>query len=193
MLRKEDWMMIQALKKRGVYQTDIAAELGVHPKTVSRALKRDGPPEGKRRRRGSKLDPYKAQVDQLLAVGVVGERRRLAAHRDAVQPPFHVKRLGVGQVVDRARQHVASLAIAVAGAHPATDPGHRLLVGRVGVAVGSCRSCPGRSPTGSSCCPVRCSCKWSGSWPPRAGQAGCRQPVQRVIGVGVAFGCGVEF
>ena len=44
MLRKEDWMMIKALKKRGVYQTDIAAELGVHLKTVSRALKRGGPP-----------------------------------------------------------------------------------------------------------------------------------------------------
>jgi transposase len=41
--------------------------LGVHPKTVSRALKRGGPPAGKRGRRGSKLDPYKAQVDQLLA------------------------------------------------------------------------------------------------------------------------------
>lgn len=70
MLRKEDYAVIKALKKRGVYHSDIAAELGVHPKTVGRALKRDGPPEGTRRRRGSKLDPYKAQVDQLLADGV---------------------------------------------------------------------------------------------------------------------------
>lgn len=70
MLRKEDYAVIKSLKKRGVYHTDIAAELGVHPKTVSRALKRNGPPTGKRRRRGSKLDPYKAQVDQLLADGV---------------------------------------------------------------------------------------------------------------------------
>lgn len=70
MLRKEDWIVIKALKKRGVYQADIAAELGIHPKTVSRALKRDGPPEGKRRQRGSKLAPYKGQVDQLLADGV---------------------------------------------------------------------------------------------------------------------------
>ena len=69
MLRKEDYAVIKALKKRGVYHSDIAAELGIHPKTVSRALKRDGPPTGKRRRRGSKLDPYKAQVDQLLADG----------------------------------------------------------------------------------------------------------------------------
>ena len=70
MLRKEDYAVIKALKKRGVYHTDIAIELGVHPKTVSRALKRDGPPAGKRQRRGSKLDPYKTQVDQLLADGV---------------------------------------------------------------------------------------------------------------------------
>jgi transposase len=70
MLRKEDFAVMKALKKRGVYQVDIAAELGVHPKTVSRALKRDGPPVGKRQQRGSKLDPYKEQIDQLLAEGV---------------------------------------------------------------------------------------------------------------------------
>lgn len=37
MLRKEDFAVIKALKKRDVYVKDIAAELGVHPKTVSRA------------------------------------------------------------------------------------------------------------------------------------------------------------
>lgn len=42
MLRKEDYAVIKALKKRGVYHSDIAAELGIHPRTVSRALKRDG-------------------------------------------------------------------------------------------------------------------------------------------------------
>lgn len=70
MLRKEDWAVIKALKKRGVYQKDIAVELGVHPRTVKRALEREGVPTGKRPRRGSKLDPYKAKVDQLLSEGV---------------------------------------------------------------------------------------------------------------------------
>ncbi|MCA1598181.1 MAG: hypothetical protein LC769_04035, partial [Chloroflexi bacterium] len=42
----------------------------IHPKTVSRALQRDGAPVPQRARRGSKLDPYKTQVDQLLADGV---------------------------------------------------------------------------------------------------------------------------
>jgi transposase len=66
----EDFVMIQALVKRGVYLCDIAEELGVHPKTVRRALDRGGPPERKRRRRGRLLAPYLASVDQLLSEGV---------------------------------------------------------------------------------------------------------------------------
>ena len=62
--------MIKALKKRGVYVKDIAAELGVHPKTVSRALERGSAPAPKRKHRNSKLDPYKGQIDQLLQEGV---------------------------------------------------------------------------------------------------------------------------
>ena len=42
MIRKEEFVVIQTLHKRGVYQKDIAEELQVHPKTVSRALKRPG-------------------------------------------------------------------------------------------------------------------------------------------------------
>ena len=70
MLRMEDYIVIKALKERGVYQKDIAEELGVHPKTVSRALRREGAPERKRKKRGSKLDPYKPLIDELLAAGV---------------------------------------------------------------------------------------------------------------------------
>ena len=70
MLTKEDYAVIKALSKRGVYQKDIAVELGVHPKTISRALKRGGVPTPPRPRRTSKLDPFKPLVDQLLADGV---------------------------------------------------------------------------------------------------------------------------
>lgn len=70
MLSKEDFAVIKALKKRGVYNKDIATELNVHPKTVSRALKRGGPPQQKRKKRGSKLDPYKAKIDKLLSENV---------------------------------------------------------------------------------------------------------------------------
>ena len=71
MLRREDWLMIQAKRQNGLYIKDIAAELGVHARTVRRALKRSGAPSGKRpRARRSKLDPYKATVDRLLAENV---------------------------------------------------------------------------------------------------------------------------
>lgn len=70
MLRKEDFAVIKALHKRGVYQKDIAVELGVHPKTVSRAIARGDSPGQSRKPRSSKLDPFKEQVDQLLADGV---------------------------------------------------------------------------------------------------------------------------
>jgi transposase len=70
MLNKEDYVVIKSLKGRGVYLKDIAEELGVHPKTVSRALKRGGAPNKMRKKRGSKLNPYKAKVDRLLKEGV---------------------------------------------------------------------------------------------------------------------------
>jgi transposase len=66
----EDFVMIQALVKRGVYQTDIAEQLGVHPKTVRRALRRGGPPARTRQRRSTLLDPYLGTVDQFLVDGV---------------------------------------------------------------------------------------------------------------------------
>lgn len=74
MLRKEDFAVIKSLNQHGVYQKDIASELGVHPRTVSRALKRDGAPRRERKRSGSKLEPYQAKIDQLLSEGVWNAR-----------------------------------------------------------------------------------------------------------------------
>jgi transposase len=71
MLKKGDWMDIKAQSERGVYQKDIAASLGVHPRTVRRARKRGGPPSGKRPRpKWLKLEAYKGLIDQLLSEGV---------------------------------------------------------------------------------------------------------------------------
>lgn len=70
MLRKEDLAVIKSLHQRGVYQKDIAAELGVHPRTVSRALNREDEPKPERKRSGSKLEPYQAKIDELLKAGV---------------------------------------------------------------------------------------------------------------------------
>lgn len=70
MIGKEEYAVIKSLEKRGVYQKDIASELGVHPRTVSRALKRGRAPQRERKKRSSKLDEYKVKVDQLLSDGV---------------------------------------------------------------------------------------------------------------------------
>jgi transposase len=74
MIGKEDFAVIQSLHQRGVYQKDIAVELNVHPKTVSRALQRQGGPERERVKRGSKLDAHKEQVDRLLSEDVWNAR-----------------------------------------------------------------------------------------------------------------------
>jgi transposase len=70
MLRKEDFVEIQARAKAGVYQRDIAAQVGVHPKTVSRALKRGAAPAGPRRDQWIKIRPYADAIHGLLAEGV---------------------------------------------------------------------------------------------------------------------------
>jgi len=99
MLKKEDWMEIKAKVEHGVYVKDIAAELGVHPKTVSRALKRGGTPSGKRPgARGSMLDSFKPAIDEMLKAGVwngavilrkleeMGYRGKTTIIRDYIRP-----------------------------------------------------------------------------------------------------------
>lgn len=71
MIRKEEYMKIVVLHEQGMYQKDIAEELGVHPKTVSRALQRQGAPvRASSSAEVSKLSAYKGQIDQLLSSGV---------------------------------------------------------------------------------------------------------------------------
>src|SRR4029453_2311759 len=60
----EDFMTIQALVRRGVYLCDIAEQLGVHPRTIRRALQRGGAPPRGGGRPGSLLDPSPPQGRQ---------------------------------------------------------------------------------------------------------------------------------
>ena len=52
MLKRGDYLRIQQKHDDGMYIKDIAGELGVHPKTVSWALKRGGAPSGNGRESG---------------------------------------------------------------------------------------------------------------------------------------------
>ncbi len=71
MLRKEDFMIIETQIQKGIYQKDVAEQMGVHPKTVSRALKRGGAPSGRKKHmQNGKLEPYKPMIDDLLKEGV---------------------------------------------------------------------------------------------------------------------------
>jgi len=91
-------MMIQALAQRGLYLCDIAKQVGVHPRTVRRALARGGAPAPRPSRRGSRLDPYRADIDRLLAENVwnavvifrelqaKGYTGRLSILRDYIRP-----------------------------------------------------------------------------------------------------------
>ena len=70
MISKEDFAVMKSLEQRGIYLKDIAAELGVHPRTVKRALERGSAPVRERKKCTSKLDAYKARVDELMSKGV---------------------------------------------------------------------------------------------------------------------------
>ena len=70
MLRKEDFMMIHTVAQSGLYLCDIAKQVGVHPRTVRRALAWGGAPTPRSSRRCSRLDPYRADIDRLLAEDV---------------------------------------------------------------------------------------------------------------------------
>ena len=57
MMTREDYLMITERRRQGVYIKDIAAELGIHPKTVRRALQRGGePPRRAKRRRSNSVN-----------------------------------------------------------------------------------------------------------------------------------------
>src|SRR5690554_1381346 len=71
MLSREDFLMIRQHHQRGAHPVDIAHQIGCSERTVRRHLTREEAPTGRPARpRGSKLDPYKPIIDQLLADNV---------------------------------------------------------------------------------------------------------------------------
>lgn len=71
MQSREDFHMIKQLRHQGVYIVDIAHRIGCSERTVRRYLALPAPPSGKPQKpRVSKLDPFKAYIDELLAQNV---------------------------------------------------------------------------------------------------------------------------
>ena len=71
MLSREDYYMIKQMHEQGIFQVDIAQRLGCSTKTVQRYLALPAPRTGKPKvARVSKLERYKAFIDQQLAVNI---------------------------------------------------------------------------------------------------------------------------
>lgn len=67
MQSREDFHMIKQLRSQGAYIVDIAHQIGCSERTVRRYLALPAPLTGKPRPpRGSKLDPFKSYIDELL-------------------------------------------------------------------------------------------------------------------------------
>jgi transposase len=61
-----EWAEIRALASDGVSQRQIAKRLGVHRRTVARALAADAPPRYVRAPAGSQLDPLMPAIERVL-------------------------------------------------------------------------------------------------------------------------------
>jgi len=70
LIRDVDYLDMKAMHEAGMSAVDIGLKLGYSDKTIRKWIKRDGPPRYTRRRRPSKLDPYKDYIMGRMADGV---------------------------------------------------------------------------------------------------------------------------
>lgn len=84
MLRSGTVIRLHELKACGKSIREIARETGYSRNTIRKYLRADGIPESRlRKKRKSKLDPYKSMLDQCLAKGIFNCEvlyRRLKEH-----------------------------------------------------------------------------------------------------------------
>jgi transposase len=82
MIQGEAWYMIRELLREGLSLTEIARRTGCDRKTIRKIRDARGhPAPQERRKRGSKLDPYKPYLSQRATVGVLNAVKLLAEVR----------------------------------------------------------------------------------------------------------------
>jgi transposase len=106
MLRQMERSAIQVMAKRGKSQRQIAQELGRSRTTIARVLHEpvDQPPTKRRRR--SKVETYRAQIERWLGEGLTTVRMVELARADPVQP-YAGGRTVFGELVRRIRLELA--------------------------------------------------------------------------------------
>jgi transposase len=106
MLRQMERSAIQVMAKRGKSIRQIAAELGRSPTTIARVLKEpvDKPPPGRRRR--SKVESYRPQIEQGIGEGLSNIRILEKARSDPAQP-YRGGRTVFDDLVRRVRRELA--------------------------------------------------------------------------------------
>ena len=103
MLRQMERSSIHLMAKRGKSVRQIAAEVGHSPTTIARVLHEplDQPPAPRRRR--SKVDPYRDQIEQWIGEGLTAVRMLELAREDP-ERPYRGSRSNFGEMVRRLRQ-----------------------------------------------------------------------------------------
>lgn len=99
MLGQEDWMDLQLLRREGHSMKAIARLTGHSRNTVRRLLRGGCPPETRRTRRSSRLDPFKAYL----------EARVREVSLSAVRLLQEIRPMGYGGSIDVLRRHLHEL------------------------------------------------------------------------------------
>jgi transposase len=85
-----DWAKVRELHRQGISKKAIARRLGMSRNTVARLVASERPPRHERARVGSLLDPFKDEIEGLLAddhrvaATVVLERLRPCGYRGGI-------------------------------------------------------------------------------------------------------------
>jgi hypothetical protein len=133
MIQGEAWYMIRQLLREGVSVSGIARRTGHDRKTIRKIRDAAGHPSGQeRRKRGSKLDPYKPYLRRRAAAGVLNAVKLLGELRRQGYPGgitvlrefLHDLRPAIPIVTELFRDAVIANApnVILAHNHPSGDP-----------------------------------------------------------------------